>query len=355
MKHLLLAALLALALPAAAKEPQLVIYDNDFFGPTSADILPLICDPDVKLLGLTAVSGDSWRDEAAAYVLRSLELYHRTDLPVFLGAVHPLVNTADRTKAWEQFHGHFAWKGAWNEPTKDKAFHPDEPFKIMKLEEGLPSTKAQAENAVLFMIRMVHEHPHQVMIVEAGPMTNLALAIKLDPDFAGLAKELVFMGALIGTNLGQVSGSADFNSDFNFTFDPEAAHIALTAPWARITSVGNIANDTLMTKDAYKSLIAKKNPVTELLARYPWVLPMWDELTTALAIDRSLVTREIEAYMDVDIDHGEHYGVVHVWPEATHPGLGEQKVHVVLDVDKERFLAQFIKAAQSKEAYTPAQ
>jgi inosine-uridine nucleoside N-ribohydrolase len=65
------------------------------------------------------------------------------------------------------------------------------------------------------------------------------------------------------------------------------------------------------------------------------------------------VTKEVVAYMDVDIDHGEHYGVVHVWPDSTHPGLGEQKVHIVLDVDKDRFLAEFTKAAQSERAYTP--
>jgi inosine-uridine nucleoside N-ribohydrolase len=80
---------------------------------------------------------------------------------------------------------------------------------------------------------------------------------------------------------------------------------------------------------------------------------MWDELTTALTVDRSLVTREVEAYMDVDIDHGQYYGITHVWPEATHPDLGERKVHIVLDVDKPRFLKQFTAAAQSDRAHTP--
>src|ERR1700761_4562338 len=102
----LLSSLAALALlasvPARAAEPILAVYDNDFYGPTSSDILPLIGNPDVKLLGITAVSGDAWRDEGAAYVLRDLELYHRTDMPVYLGAAHPLVNSEARTRAWEQ-------------------------------------------------------------------------------------------------------------------------------------------------------------------------------------------------------------------------------------------------------------
>jgi len=343
---LLLAALL-LGGVAQAKDPLLVVYDNDFFGPTSSDILPLLGTPDVKILGFTVVTGDAWRDDEANYLLRSLELYHRADIPVYLGALHPLVQSKDRMAAWEKTHGKFVWKGAWNDASMGPLFHPDEPFKIAPLEEGLPKSKPQAEGAVQFMIRAVHEHPHQVLILAAGPMTNLALAIKLDPEFAGLAKELVFMGALIDTNLGQVRESANFATDFNFIFDPEAAHIVLTAPWARITAVGDISNHTLMTPKAYKTLIAKKTPVTELLAKYPWQLPMWDELAAAIALDRSLITKEVEAYMDVEIDHSLYYGITHVWPEQTTPHLGEQKVHIVLDVDKERFLAQFTKAAQS--------
>jgi len=348
MKNILTSlAALAFAASAAAAEPTLVVYDNDFYGPTSADILPLIGNPDVKLLGITAVSGDAWRDEGAAYVLRSLELYHRTDVPVYLGAVDPLVNSEARTRAWEQTYGKFAWKGAWNPAEPGKHFHPTAPFEVPALEEGNPTTKAQPEGAVQFMIRMVHEHPHQVVIAEAGPLTNLALAQRLDPEFASLAKELVFMGALIGTNLGQVTGSADFNSDFNITFDPEAAHIVFTSPWAKITAVGNVSNDTLMQPEVYKELIAKKTPVTEVLARHPWELPMWDELTTAIVADPALITKEIVAYMDVDIDHGLNYGIVHVWPEATHPGLGERSVHIVQAVDRPRFYKEFVKAAQS--------
>ena len=335
------------AVSVRAAEPVMVVYDNDFYGPTSADILPLIGNPDVKILGITEVSGDAWRDEGAAYVLRSLELYHRTDIPVHLGAVFPLVNSEARTRAWEQTYGKFAWKGAWNPASMGPNFHPEDPYKVPALEEGNPAAKADPEGAVQFLIRAVHEHPHQVVVIAAGPLTNIALAQRLDPEFAGLAKELIFMGALLGTNLGQVTGSADFNSDFNITFDPEAAHIVFTAPWAKITAVGNVSNDTLMIDSVYQELIAKKTPVTEVLARHPWQLPMWDELTTALAVDRSLVTKEVTAYMDVEIDHGLNYGIVHVWPDATHPNLGERKVNIVLSVDKPRFYKQFIKAAQS--------
>ena len=56
------------------------------------------------------------------------------------------------------------------------------------------AAKPADEDAAHFLVRMVHQYPHEVTIYEGGPMTNLALAISLDPQFAALAQELVFMG-----------------------------------------------------------------------------------------------------------------------------------------------------------------
>ncbi|MGG2352343.1 nucleoside hydrolase, partial [Salmonella enterica] len=93
-------------------------------------------------------------------------------------------------------------------------------------------------------IRMVHKFPGQVTIVACGPMTNLALAQRLDPQFAALAAGLVYMGGSFAPH--QVldnRSAADFarefaNSprrEFNTRFDPEAASIVAHAPWKSIT------------------------------------------------------------------------------------------------------------------------
>jgi len=350
----LMLGLLPLSGPAvsAAGSPQLVIYDNDFSGAACDDILPLLADPTVTVLGFTMVSGDSWRDEGAATLLRALEIYHRGEIPVYLGAVFPLVNRPARMRAWEGLYGKIPWKGAWNDAAPGQPWHPDDPALIPPLDEGSPQLKPAAGRAVDFMIEAVHAHPHEVTIIAAGPLTNIALAIAQDPDFAGLAKQLIFMGGLLGTNLGQVTGDADFNSDFNIVFDPEAAHITLTAPWAMITSVGNVSNDVLMTPDITRRLLAKTTPASGQLAKHPWTLPMWDQLTTAIAVDPAIITRQVSAYMDVEIDHGLHYGTTHVWPATLAPHLGEQKVTIVLAVDQPRFFRDYIAAAQSESAYS---
>jgi len=341
-----LVAALLVAIPAAAAPSRLIVYDNDFFGPTCTDVLPLIGDPDVKVLGFTVVTGDGWLDEETGYLLRFLEIAGRTDIPVVKGALLPLINSPARTRAWEQAYGKIPWKGAWNEAAPGQTFHPADPFLIPPNPAGAPTIKATPGVAADFLIEQVRRYPHQVTIVAAGPLTNIALAIRLDPEFASLAKELVFMGALIDVNLPQVTGSTNFNTDFNFNFDPEAAHIVLTAPWAKITAVGNVSNDLVMSPDLAAKIDAKKTPVTDLAARYPDTLPLWDQLTAAIAADPSLVTREVQAYMDVETDHGLYYGATRLWPEATRPHMGERKVDIVLAVDTDRFLRRFIAAAQ---------
>jgi inosine-uridine nucleoside N-ribohydrolase len=331
---------------APASPPHMIVYDNDFYGPACTDILPLIGDPNIQVLGFTVVTGDGWRDEEANFLLRFLEVAGRGDIPVVKGALWPLVNTPARTRAWEQLNGKIPWKGAWNDAAPGQTFHPDDPFLVPPDPAGTPTIQARPGLAADFLIEQVHRHPHQVTILAAGPMTNIALAIRLDPEFAGLAKELVFMGALIDVNLPQVTGNTNFNTDFNFNFDPEAAHIVLTAPWARITAVGNVSNRLVMSPALAARMDARKTPVTDLIARFSDTLPLWDQLAAAIAADPSLVTARTQAYMDVEIDHGLYYGATRLWPAATAPRQGERLVDIVQSIDEERFLRRFVETAQ---------
>ena len=348
----LLTGLAAFGWPAhagAEAAPQLVIEDNDFAGPGGTDmqsLLPLLANPAVQVLGLTVVTGDGWENDEAARLLRVLEIAGRTDIPVVHGAVYPLINTVPRMRLWEQHYGTIPWKGAWG-ALGSIANVPAEQPPVPQLDEGSPTTKASAELAAAFLIREVHAHPHEVTIVAAGPLTNLALAIRLDPTFAADTKQLVFMGALIDTNMMSVTGNADFASDFNFLFDPEAAHITLTAPWPKIVAVGNVSNSVMMTRALMDKVAAKTTPLTAYLSKYFNELPLWDEMATAVAVDPSLITKSVDAYMDVDIEDGPDYGRAHVWPESTAPkGVGLRTVTIIQAIDTQRFLDGFLAAAQ---------
>jgi len=350
LRNVFVLAVLIFAANAAAA-PRLFIEDNDFLGPGGSDIqsvLPLLADPGIKVLGFTVATGDAWCDEEASELLRFLEVAKRTDIPVYKGAVFPLVNTPARMAAWERMFGTLAWKGAWNDSVKpDSRPHADRPYWIPPSPAGAPAARPAEGSAVAFLIEQVHRYPHQVTIFEAGPMTNLALAIRIDPEFASLAKGLIFMGGMLDGNLAQVTQDANVFTDFNFIFDPEAAHIVLTSPWANIVSLGQVTNQTKMTPALVARLLEVRTPVTEYLAKFASRLPLWDEMAAAVAVDPTLVTKQTVALMDVDIDHGMHYGQARVWPKQTSPHQGEQPVTIVQAVDLPRFYAQFVHAAQS--------
>lgn len=347
----IVAALMAgVSMPAAHAVARIyVIEDNDFLGPGGSDVqsaLPLLANPDVTLLGLTVATGDAWENAEAAHILRFLEIAGRPDVPVADGAVYPLVNSVARMREWEHRFGPIQWKGAWGETGSIDHIPAVEP-PIGPLKAGAPHIHTIAEPAALFLIRQVHAHPHQVTIVEAGPMTNLALAIRLDPTFAATAKQLVFMGALIDTNMMAVTGNADFASDFNFIFDPEAAHIVLTADWPKIVSLGNVSNGVMMTPALMDRIAAVKTPLTTYLKQYFAPLPLWDEMAGAVAVDSSLITKSVDAIMDVDLTDGVNYGHAHVWTAALAPkGMGLRAVTIVQDIDTKRFVDGFVKNAQ---------
>lgn len=337
----------AVAAPPAAPAdaPRLVVMDNDFAGPGGPDIQPLLfllASPSIRLLGCTVVTGDGWVREETAHLLRFLEIAHADAVPVASGAEMPLLDTRARMKLREKLYGRIPWKGAWNDPGVEGA-HPDAPELVRPWAEGLPHRRPLDEDAAHFLIRTVHAHPHRVTILAAGPLTNLALAIRLDPTFAATAGELVFMGGLLDTNLLQVTGNADFNSDFNFLFDPEAAHIVLTAPWARITGVGRVSNGVLMTPELQRRLAAAGTPAAAYLARHALTgLPLWDEMAAAIVADPTLVGATVTAPMDVDIADGPDEGRAHVWPADLAPGLGERPVRIVQSVDTARMAALFL-------------
>ena len=191
-------------------------------------ILLFLQAPDVDVLGITLVAGDQWIKEQTQRTLRAVEIAGRTDVPVVPGAVTPLINSKEESEIWEQQLGQLSFKGAWTPRT----YH--DPDVVPELKEGVPSIKPLDEHAANFIIRMVHKYPNEVTIWAGGPLTNIALALRLDPQVATLAKELVLMGA--GFNVGQ-GGIHRINGrrEFNWWFDPESVRIAMSAPWKKIT------------------------------------------------------------------------------------------------------------------------
>jgi inosine-uridine nucleoside N-ribohydrolase len=347
MKMILWVTIILLASwPVAAQSKRRVIIDQDARGPATTDqqsMMVLLNSPQVETLGITIVSGDQWRDEEVAHTLRMLELIGRTDVPVYPGAVFPLINRLETIERWESLYGKVAYKGAWNRATTGDGtrgtFHG--PYEVPNIVEGNPTTKAADEDAAHFIIRMVHKHPHEVTIYAGGPLTNLAQAVSLDPKVAELAQELVIMGGSIAPIV-STDWQTENRREFNFWWDPEAVHMVLTSPWHKITiTTVDISVKTRLTRAMIAEIAKSPAPSAQYMGKYADEEYLWDELAAAAWLDPSIITRETPLYMDIDISHTGGYGNVLVWAPGSQPGLGEQLVHVQQDLDKAKFYRMF--------------
>lgn len=344
--------LLGTSVLSSAQPRRKVIIDQDCSGPAGSNLqtlLVMIQSPEVEVLGITVVTGNQWRDEEVAHTLRLLELIGRTDIPVVPGAVFPLVHRREEAQLWQQHYGKLAFTGAWDE----RWWH--EPFVVPALPEGQPTTKPADEDAAHFLIRMVHKFPHEVTIYEGGPMTDLALAISIDPHFPELAQELVFMGGSLSPQSSDPEWLNNPRHEFNFWFDPEAAHIVLGAPWKMIVCTPtDISVKTLLTPELVKQIDASGTVIGHYIARYFQVGGgadiMWDELAAAAWIDPSIITKRETRYMSVDLSRGAGYGNTLTWSEKDKPKLTLQLAEIQVDLDAEKFYRMF---ARLMTAQTP--
>jgi purine nucleosidase len=344
MRCLTSALLLMTSLASWSQEKRKIIIDQDAAGPAGTDqqsMLLLIQSPQTEVLGITVVTGDQWLHEEVAHTLRMLELIDRTDIPVVPGAEYPLVRRQLETEQWERQYGSVAWLGAWT----PRFYHA--PGELGEMPEGKSTTKAADEDAAHFLIRMVHKFPNQITIYEGGPMTNLALAVSIDPEFAGLAKELVFMGASFNPRTDDPEFANSPTHEFNLWFDPEAAHIVLRAAWKKIvcTSV-DISVKTRLTSDLIKSIQAGDSPASRYVGKYARLRGnynyLWDELAAAAWLDPSIITKKETRFLDVDLDRGANYGNTLSWTEHDKPTITAQPVEVQDDLDLGRFYKMFV-------------
>jgi purine nucleosidase len=347
----LLALLLFLATVASAQKIK-VIVDQDARGPGTSDqqaLLVFLQSEKFDVLGITIVSGDQWLKEETQHTLRMLEIAGRTDVPVIEGAEFPLINSKEESERWEAMYGKLEYKGCWTEhfaakrsTIYDQPYHA--PDVVPPMAEGEPHIKAQPGTAAEFIVQMVHKYPGQVVLWAGGPLTNYALALKLDPSVATLAKEFVMMGGGLYADKGAIDpGAIDGRREFNWWFDPEAARIVLRAPWKKMTITPiDISVKTRYTQEMKDTIANAGTPVSDYLAKYSLPGYMWDEIAGAALIDPSIITGEQQLYMDIDIDHGPSYGKTLFWKAMAQVPPYLRLANVQFDIDAEKFYKLFV-------------
>ncbi|QWF18067.1 nucleoside hydrolase [Lysobacter capsici] len=152
-----------------------------------------------EVVGLTIAAGNVGLKHTVANALKLCEVAG-VDVPVFAGTAAPLLH-----------------------PSPDAGYvHGQDGFGDVGYE---PATRqVEAEHAALAILRLSHEHAGKLLLVALGPLTNVALALKLDPTLPQRVARLVVMGGAV-TCQGNITPAAEFN----IYFDPEAAHIVFEA------------------------------------------------------------------------------------------------------------------------------
>ena len=177
-----------------------LLIDTDPGVDDALALLMAFADDRHEVVGLTVAAGNVGLQHTVANALRICEVAGRDDVPVFPGSDRPLLHPAPDAA---NVHGADGLGDA-----------------------GLPAAarSAAALHAARAIIELSHTHAGRLLLVMLGPLTNLALALRLDPTLPTRIARLVVMGGAV-TGHGNITPSAEFN----VFFDPEAAHIVFAA------------------------------------------------------------------------------------------------------------------------------
>jgi inosine-uridine nucleoside N-ribohydrolase len=337
------------AAPADVTAQEYAIVDTDMgvLNDDAVALFMLLNSPSVNVLGVTIVPGNSWMEHGTAAALRQLELVGRTDIPVFMGVREPLMgNRQPWLEAEERLWGHSEYLGAFGRQRPESYLSLDREPAV-----GYPTIKPAAEHAVDFMVRAIKAHPNEVTLFVLGPATNVALAIRKNPEIVALVKCVYYMGGAF-----DVPGNTTPAAEFNWWFDPESVRITLRAPFREQIIVPiDIAERVYYTKAEYDRIAtAPETPITKLFKqlhgprfeRDPAARSfVWDSLTTAIFLQPSIATRFDERFVDIDVTYGPNYGRSIGYHQSRRRSLdtptdfpaGTQKVKVLMDVDRAAF------------------
>lgn len=179
----------------AKKIPLLI--DTDPGVDDALAILMAFNDPGHDVVGLSIAAGNVGLDYTVRNALKLCEVAGRDDVPVFAGCASPLVFVPREDAA--HVHGRDGFGDVGFEPV---------------------ARRAGSEHAALAILRLSHQYAGELLLVALGPLTNIALALKLDPTLPSRIKRFVVMGGAVSAH-GNITPAAEFN----VAFDPEAAHV----------------------------------------------------------------------------------------------------------------------------------
>lgn len=293
-----------------------VILDCDPGHDDAVAIILAGIDPAIELLGITIVSGNQVLEKTVTNALNVVQKLGLS-VPVYPGCGGPMVR---EKMIASDIHGETGLDGPVFPPL---------------------SLEPENKHAVSFLIDAFLKSDKKITMVTTGPMTNLAMALRLAPQIANNIEEIVLMGGAY-TN-GNVTPAAEFN----IVADAEAAYVCFTSG-IPITMVGlDVTRKALCYPNVVERMRAVGNSASELFCDlmtffnrtqkqvFGWEGgPLHDPVTIAYLIDSSVI-KTIPAHASVDIRSTESYGRTNI------DIFGYQKqtpnIRVAVDIDVAKF------------------
>ena len=206
-----------------------IILDCDPGHDDAVAILLAAGNPNIELLGVTTVGGNHTLEKVTRNAAQVLTVAKLTDVPLYAGATRPILREVETAEG----------------------IHGDTGMEIHGFELPEPALSVQETHGVQFIIDTIMNEPAgTVTLVPTGPLTNIALAARLEPRIVERVKEVVLMGGAYGT------GNWTPSAEFNIIVDPEAAHIVFNEQWPVVMVGLDLTHQALATKEVEEQFAA---------------------------------------------------------------------------------------------------
>jgi inosine-uridine nucleoside N-ribohydrolase len=299
--------------------PLPIILDVDTGTDDALALAYAVESPQIDLVAVSTVAGNVDVGQATNNTIDVLDWLGASHVPVHRGASRPLVRP-------HQDASHFHHEGGLGGARLPRS-----------------GREVGSDRGPAAIIRLARQRPGEITLVAVGPLTNVAIALNVEPDLPNLLRSLVIMGGAF-----EVPGNTTPAAEFNILVDPEAAQQVFAAPFPNLTAVGlDVTNRVALTREDWDAVTNEDDLPSSagLLRGMGWhafgtlardLFALHDPLAVAVAVNPDLI-RAQDVEVDVVTDEGE-LGRTRI--------VGPGMAHVAKEVDAKRALAEFRRTLQ---------
>ena len=285
----------------------------------------------VEVLGISTIFGNVDVDQTTRNARIICEAAGKANLPIARGAYFPLAEPLDTSPF---VHGN---NGMGDMPLPTPT---------------MPESSLRAPQAI---VETILSHPGEITLLPIGPLTNIAMALLLEPLIADKVKEVVIMGGAV-----RCPGNITPAAEANFFHDPHAARIVMSAPWPIYLAPLDVCNLAMIPQGLLDKICKADKPLAPYIAgalpfyqKFLEIFEIYDRvdfpdaLAAAFLLEQGLFAmEEVPLYIEtegackgqsVEVPSGKWYQN----PQDTRTFVPDRTItaaHVMFDVDKRAFL-----------------